>query len=130
MTVIAVAVHYPDGDREFPLLIASCLAVSSAFLLVKSFLKEGAPLSFSLKNYRKIVLQVVLIIGFFFLLPRVGFFISAALLSLLTILNGGYPHKIIAVLFSVIFPGVIFFIFHILLEVPLPPSFAGLGIGL
>lgn len=130
LTVLAVAWQYPEGDKEFPLLVAGCLGVSSAFLAVRAFFKEGPAFQFSLVRYRKIIIQVILILGFFAALPRAGFFLAASLLSLLTIFNGGYAHKLIAVLFSLVFPGVIFFLFHVLLEVPLPASFESLGTGL
>jgi putative tricarboxylic transport membrane protein len=107
----------------FPFALAAFMALLAVLLLVEGYRKKNGPilgLSFGKNDYLRALLLLAAMVLYTFAQKLLGFLIPSVLLvAAMQLILGG--RKVIPILISSIsIPGIIYFLFYILLNVPLP----------
>jgi len=120
---------YVHLDMIFPQFILICMLVLSLILLIKSFIKPDRKTLFVITNKKKLIIAVVAGILWVSLFSVLGFIISSLVIfTFLTIILEekfeNNPKKIIlTVIVSLVMVLGVYFLFSIVLKVPLPKGF-------
>lgn len=120
---------YVHLDMIFPQFILICMLALSLILLIKSFIKPDRKTLFLIKNKTKLIIAVVAGILWVSLFSVLGFIISSMVIfTFLTITleekSENNPKKIIlTVIVSLVMVLGVYFLFSIVLKVPLPKGF-------
>lgn len=117
------------GPGAFPTWIALLLAVCAAVILARVARERRLAPAIRWPRgeaLRRVLLATVSLVAYLVLLPLLGFLLSSALLLLLHFKTvGGYPWRI-AVPTAVVAALLVWYLFGVLLRVPLPSGLLGL----
>ena len=78
---------------------------------------------FAQSNLLKVAELLAVLCIYVFLLKKAGYFICTSVLMFYMMLTQGYKRYAVAALTSVLFTALVFFVFKVLLNVPLPTLF-------
>jgi len=115
------------GPRAFPLLASFGLVIFSLLILINRYLRyrsktaeEKNIVEFEYEGIRRLFFSFAGLIVYYFVTPRIGFLISSILYLLFVYYISGYKNKKLLVFLAVAVNLVIYYVFHGLLNVPLP----------
>ncbi len=111
------------GPRAFPVLACWGLIITSAVLIISRLVKSkysGKVKIFEKEGMKRVILAVVGLIVYYFVTPHTGFIISSIVYLLFIYWVSGYPNKKLLVLLAVLVNLIVYFVFQVLLNVPLP----------
>lgn len=136
--LLGVLYYYPIGSSHapgagfFPLIISFSIIGLSITLVIQSTLggkkKASQNLVFLLnkKSFRRILLGFIFLVGFRYVLPRLGFAPTTFLyLTFNTYFLGQYNWKV-CLLFSLMTTVLAYLVFQFWLEIPMPPGVLGM----
>lgn len=106
------------GAGFFPKLVCIILAILSIVMFVKSF-KDKNIYKFS-KNNKNTFIIIGLCIGYLFLMEKIGYLLSTIIFSFSVIITLDRKNLIMNVIFSIIFPIGIYYLFSKVFNVSLP----------
>lgn len=106
------------GAGFFPKLVCIILAILSIVMFVKSF-KDKKIYKFS-KNNKNTFIIIGLCIGYLFLMEKIGYLLSTIIFSFSVIITLDRKNLIMNVIFSIIFPIGIYYLFSKVFNVSLP----------
>lgn len=106
------------GAGFFPKLVCIILAILSIVMFVKSF-KDKNIYKFS-KNNKNTFIIIGLCIGYLFLMEKIGYLLSTIIFSFSAIITLDRKNLIMNVIFSIIFPIGIYYLFSKVFNVSLP----------
>lgn len=106
------------GAGVFPKLVCIILAILSMVMFVKSF-KDKNIYKFS-KNNKNTFIIIGLCIGYLFLMEKIGYLLSTIIFSFSVIITLDRKNLIMNVIFSIIFPIGIYYLFSKVFNVSLP----------
>ncbi|MCF0253442.1 MAG: tripartite tricarboxylate transporter TctB family protein [Duodenibacillus sp.] len=114
---------FPEDVALFPSKLAPCLAVLSALLFVSALRRRhaegpGGPLDW--KRFAPIVLLVVIMSAYAAALPWLGYLASSILMTLGIIFGVGYKNKPVGLAVGAGAAALVYCLFKVILEVPLP----------
>ena len=106
------------GAGFFPKLVCIILAILSIVMFIKSF-KDKNIYKFS-KNNKNTFIIIGLCIGYLFLMEKIGYLLSTIIFSFSVIITLDRKNLIMNVIFSIIFPIGIYYLFSKVFNVSLP----------
>lgn len=120
--VIAKAVSM-EKEGVFPIMSAGVLLLCAVYLLGETLVKRQAVVSLAGVNLPMVGLTLLALLIYVVLLKKIGYVIDTFLLSAFIMRSLGYRKYGVIALCSVLAVAATFFIFKILLSVPLPMVF-------
>lgn len=123
--VIATALQYPKGvdgvpgPGVFPIMIAAILIAASVSIVISSIKMEDIKISWLDNNSKRVYISMVVLITYIIILSKIGFVITSILFmsGMVQWLKKGRPFVNVAI--SVVFVGLVYCVFNILLKVPM-----------
>ena len=116
-----VGQNYPPNAALFPTHLAPVLFVLALWLGVSAFRKRGPQEgSFSFAKYKSVVFVAIIMVAYAMVLPFMGYIAASIVLIALFLLGLGYARRKTALCVAVGSALVIYTLFGVLLEVPLP----------
>ena len=128
------AFEYPQGTRMFPAAYAMLLAFFSSLLFIKSFFfsaanganQAGEKIEEGIEGnepYSKVLMVVLIVLGYVILIPNLGFYSSTACFLFLTTGVTKAARLLTALAVSVVTTGILYAFFDFFLRVPAPRGF-------
>jgi putative tricarboxylic transport membrane protein len=112
------------GPRTFPVVILIVLVIFSGLLAVVEFkkIRAGAVESFGFEkgDLKSILMIVIAAFLYLMVLNTVGYIVSTASLIAVLFWLFGFRNKVVFVVLVVTFPFLLFFVFQIIMKIPLP----------
>lgn len=111
-----------SGPGFFPKVIIIIMLIVSVALIIKDLISNKEKSKFEINNDDeiKVVLLIIAIALYIFLLSKIGYVITTAILLIITFWLFGYRNKIKLISLSIATPIIINFVFKALLQVQLP----------
>ena len=106
------------GAGFFPKLVCLILGVLSVLMFIKSF-RDKNIYKFSKDNKNTFII-IGLCIGYLFLMEKIGYLLATIIFSISVILTMDRKNIIMSILFSIIFPIGIYYLFSKVFNVSLP----------
>lgn len=114
-----VATKVGNNAQMFPRIILGTMFVLALFITIKSLItKNDLVLEFDLKKEGKILLYIISLVLYVFLIDKVGYLIATFVISGITLAI--YRAKRIVYVSMAVFIVVVYFLFKLALNVPLP----------
>ena len=107
----------------FPRLIGIFTFGVAVFHLADVLRRKDHEDRFAQSNLLKVAELLAVLCIYVFLLKKAGYFICTSVLMFYMMLTQGYKRYAVAALTSVLFTALVFFVFKVLLNVPLPTLF-------
>lgn len=115
------------GPRAFPLLASFGLVIFSLVILINRFLRykskskeEKNIVVFEYEGVRRLLFSFLGLVAYYFITPRIGFLVSSIIYLTFVYYISGYKNKKMLVFLAIVINLVIYYVFHGLLNVPLP----------
>lgn len=112
------------GPGTFPILLTVIIVVISGILIVKEIVKISKGTATAIKFNKQDVIRVLSIlvssVVYIQILPIVGFLVATIGFTALSLWIFGYRKKVTLVIISIVFPLIVFLIFKVFLNIPLP----------
>ncbi|GAA0178498.1 hypothetical protein SH2C18_15460 [Clostridium sediminicola] len=114
-----IATKGGNNAQMFPRIILGTMFVLAFFITIKSIItKNDLVLEFDLKKEGKILLYIISLVLYVFLIDKVGYLIATFVISGITLAI--YRAKRIIYVSMAVFIVVVYFLFKLALNVPLP----------
>ena len=111
------------SEGIFPTLSGGVLLLSAIYILADTVMKKRQVVNLEGVNLVMVLITVAALILYIVLLPKIGYIVDTFILGIFVIRSLGYKKIGITLLCSGIAVLVTFFVFKILLAVPLPMIF-------
>jgi putative tricarboxylic transport membrane protein len=125
--LLSIAVYIAGGsmgsEGVFPRMVAGVMFLSSIYILFNTIRTKEVAANFKGLNVSKVVIAFAILIAYAVLLPIIGYAISTFCLCSFIMVALGYRNYRNVVLFTILTVAAVFFIFKVLLDVPLPMIF-------
>lgn len=112
-----------EGEGVFPIMSAGVLLICAAYLFFETLVKKEEVVKLEGVNLGKVGITLLALIVYVVLLKKIGYIIDTFLLCVFIIRSLGYKKIGITVLCAALAVCATFFVFKVLLSVPLPMIF-------
>ena len=112
-----------EGEGVFPIMSAGVLLICAAYLFFETLVKKEEGVKLEGVNLGKVGITLLALIVYVVLLKKIGYIIDTFLLCVFIIRSLGYKKIGITVLCAALAVCATFFVFKVLLSVPLPMIF-------
>ena len=112
-----------EGEGVFPSMTAGVLLICAAYLFFETLVKKEEVVKLEGVNLGKVGITLLALIVYVVLLKKIGYIIDTFLLCVFIIRSLGYKKIGITVLCAALAVCATFFVFKVLLSVPLPMIF-------
>ena len=112
-----------EGEGVFPIMSAGVLLICAAYLFFETLVKKEEVVKLEGVNQGKVGITLLALIVYVVLLKKIGYIIDTFLLCVFIIRSLGYKKIGITVLCAALAVCATFFVFKVLLSVPLPMIF-------
>jgi putative tricarboxylic transport membrane protein len=125
--LVSIAVYVAGGsmgsEGVFPRMVAGVMFLSSIYILFNTLRTKEIAANFKGLNVSKVVITFAILIAYAVLLPVIGYVFATFCLCSFIMIALGYRKILNVIIFTILTVAVVFFIFKILLDVPLPMIF-------
>ena len=112
-----------EGEGVFPIMSAGVLLICAAYLFFETLVKKEEVVKLEGVNLGKVGITLLALIVYVLLIKKIGYIIDTFLLCVFIIRSLGYKKIGITVLRAALAVCATFFVFKVLLSVPLPMIF-------
>ena len=109
-----------EGEGVFPIMSAGVLLICAAYLFFETLVKKEEVVKLEGVNLGKVGITLLALIVYVVLLKKIGYIIDTFALCFFIIRSLGYKKTGVTLLCSALAVACVFFIFKVLLSVPLP----------
>ncbi len=121
--MMIAATGFRGNDKYFPLIIGGGITAGALWIGIEDYFHSECCYDLSKINITGILVSIIALILYIFLFRKIGYILSTYLLGAGIILGLRYKSIKGALLWPAIMVAVIFVIFKVLLDVPLPTIF-------
>ena len=112
-----------EGEGVFPIMSAGVLLICAVYLLFETLVKKAVIVKLEGVNLVMVGVTLLALIVYVILIKKIGYVIDTFLLCVLMIRSLGYKTIGVTVMCAVLAVAATFFVFKVLLSVPLPMIF-------
>ena len=112
-----------EGEGVFPIMSAGVLLICAAYLFFETLVKKEEVVKLEGVNLGKVGITLLALIVYVVLIKKIGYIVDTFLLCVFIIRSLGYKMIGITVLCAALAVCATFFVFKVLLSVPLPMIF-------
>jgi putative tricarboxylic transport membrane protein len=121
--IIVTAYQMGSEEGTFPLMVGGFQLIVALFQLYFDLTKSEHVNKFKNSNVWKVIEAVAVMSLYVFMLKKIGYVIDTTVLAIYTMVTLGYRRWGVVFISAVSITAVVFFVFKVLLNVPLPMLF-------
>ena len=121
--IIVTAYQMGSAEGTFPLMVGGFQLIVALFQLYFDLTKSEHVNKFKNSNVWKVIEAVAVMSLYVFMLKKIGYVIDTTVLAIYTMVTLGYRRWGVVFISAVSITAVVFFVFKVLLNVPLPMLF-------
>lgn len=121
--IIVTAYQMGSEEGMFPLMVGSFQLIVALFQLYFDLTKSEHANKFKNSNVWKVIEAVAVMSLYVFMLKKIGYVIDTTVLAIYTMVTLGYRRWGVVLISAVSITAAVFFVFKVLLNVPLPMLF-------